>query len=403
MIALGRRSIKYLMLRYCLLFLPVLLSSCGSHDSNNTESKTDSSSTSQPGTPPRGDYYKRYSGTIAGKQVVAQLHCLDGRLHGSYQYSTIGQVIGLRPWMDTAEDDEYVLSETAPGGQDEGAAWTIRIKPDGATGAWRNHDAAQEFPVRLAETYPAGSVALDAFYIRDSVILLPQKPHSPKALSTYSYLLPKGKSEGFLFEALRRQLVPGSAGADVATAIRAANDDYFESYRKENAALLKDPDGDVFSFDYSNDVSVSVLYNDQYWLVTELFTASYTGGAHGNYGTSYANIDLQEGRVWTASDIIIDTNAIRPMLNDAAINYFRPKPGQEMSQRLLVDEVPATANVYLSATGLSFVYNPYEIASYAAGQISLFLPYKKLMPFLTPAFKARMHLTERAGIAMLSY
>ena len=90
------------------------------------------------------------------------------------------------------------------------------------------------------------------------------------------------------------------------------------------------------------------------------------------------------------------------MLNDAAIIYFRLKPGEGMEQRMLVDEVPATGNFYLSSTGLTFVYNPYEIASYADGQIALFLPYKKLMPFLTPAFKARMNLTERAGVAMLS-
>jgi hypothetical protein len=100
--------------------------------------------------------------------------------------------------------------------------------------------------------------------------------------------------------------------------------------------------------------------------------------------------------------MVIDTAALRPVLNDAAIAYFKLKPGEGMEQRMLVDEVPPTANVYLSNTGLTFVYNPYEIASYADGQISLFLPYKKLMPFLTPEFKERMKLTERAGVAMLS-
>jgi hypothetical protein len=63
--------------------------------------------------------------------------------------------------------------------------------------------------------------------------------------------------------------------------------------------------------------------------------------------------------------------------------------------------VPATGNVYVGSKGLSFVYNPYEIASYADGQITLFLPYNKLFPLLTPAFRQRMKLSEGAGTAML--
>jgi hypothetical protein len=123
---------------------------------------------------------------------------------------------------------------------------------------------------------------------------------------------------------------------------------------------------------------------------------------HGNYGSSFSNIDVRDQRLWTITDMIVDTAALRPMINDAAIAYFRLKPGEGMDQRMLVDEVPPTDNVYISNMGLTFVYNPYEIASYADGQVALFLPYKKLMSFLTPAFRARLMLAERAGVAMLS-
>ena len=33
--------------------------------------------------------------------------------------------------------------------------------------------------------------------------------------------------------------------------------------------------------------------------------------------------------------------------------------------------------------GLSFVYQQYEIAPYAAGMINFNIPYKKILPFLT--------------------
>ena len=401
MIALGCRSIYLMMFRYCLLLLPVLITACGQHNTSTSAVARDSS-VAESTSGPTGDFYKRFSGTIAGRPVVVQFHRQAGKIHGTYQYSNIGQLVEFRNWLDTVADENYILSEIVPGVQAEGATWAILIQGKTARGEWWSSDSEQHFPISLTEEYPEGSIRLDAFQIADSASLFPDRASSPKAITTHSYLLPAGDQAGFLYDVLRSQIAPGSKeGDDIATAIRAANAAYFNAYRKENALLLDDGDAGLFTFNYTNDEVMQVLYNDQYWLVTELFTASYTGGAHGNYASSYANIDLGQKKIWTVTDIVADTTALRPLLNDAAISYFRLAPGEGMSQRLLVDEVPATANIYLSATGLSFVYNPYEIASYAAGQISLFLPYKKLMPFLTPAFKSRMHLTERAGVAML--
>ena len=42
------------------------------------------------------------------------------------------------------------------------------------------------------------------------------------------------------------------------------------------------------------------------------------------------------------------------------------------------DSVFVTENVYFTEKGIMFVYNPYEIASYAQGIISIFLSYEKI-------------------------
>jgi hypothetical protein len=41
-------------------------------------------------------------------------------------------------------------------------------------------------------------------------------------------------------------------------------------------------------------------------------------------------------------------------------------------------------NYYFSVSGINFVYNPYEIASYAQGQIEFYIPYKALKPIIDP-------------------
>ncbi len=391
------------MLRYCLLILPLLISACGDHTSQpKIAARVDTAQESTAA--PVGDFYKRYAGTIAGRPVVMHLQRVNGRAQGTYQYVSVGQVILLRDWTDTVTDDEFVLTEVVPGTRGDGARLSLTIRGLRATGYWQGPDSSRQQDVSLREEYTDGSTSLAIFHLEDSAALIPDRPSSPKATASYTYLLPAHGNRGFLYEALREQVLRGEGSeAGVAEAIRADMDGYFREYRKENAFFISsDPDAALFAFGYTRDVVMNVLWNDRYWLVTELFQSSYTGGAHGNYGSSYANIDLQLQHVWRLTDIVTDTGALRPMLNDAAIRYFSTRSGESMAGQLLVSEVPPTTNVYLTATGLTFVYNPYEIASYADGQISLFLPYRKLMPFLTPAFKGRMNLTERAGVAMLS-
>jgi hypothetical protein len=264
----------------------------------------------------------------------------------------------------------------------------------------------EEYPIELKEDYQAGSTRLEAFRIADSVALQPQDAQSPRATDAYAYLLPQEAKGSFLYEALKYQLAPVAAKSeDVESAIKSSMASYFGDYRRTNEHIVLKP-GDqlqAFAFSYTSDQAVYVHYNDDNWLVTELFTSSYTGGVHGNYASSFANIDLAQKRVWKLDEIVTDRSGLRPLLNDAAISYFDLKPGSGMEKRLLVDEVPPTDNVYIGAKGLSFVYNPYEIASYADGQITLYLPYKKLFPLLSPAFRQRMQLSDQNGVAMLKY
>ncbi len=357
------------------------------------------------------NFYKRYAGTVAGKPVVAQFCGYSGSIQGVYYYTGIGQSISLTPAGGddaAAEPGVLVLQEFIESGATEGEAkspsWHLRISGGKLSGEWRSGDGIKHYPIELAEDYE-GATALDAYWLSDSAALLPGNPKSPVATATYGYLLPReGGEVSFLYNALKEQMAPTAArGEDVHSALRATMSAYFADYRKDVAPMVQEANADLesFAFSYTSDAALYVRYNADNWLVTESFSADYTGGAHGNYGSSFANIDLAGKRIWKLADIVADTAALRPPLNDAAIAFFNLKPGEGMEQRMLVDEVPPTDNVCVGPKGLSFVYNPYEIASYADGQVSLYIPYKKLLPVLTPAFRTRMRLSAAAGTAML--
>jgi hypothetical protein len=393
---------------YVLLPLLFLLLACGHHKGGKGSSGT--SSDGEETTDLNGSFYKRYTGTVAGKAVVVHLMKYGNTLQGMYCYTNTGRDIELHDWNDTTRNDGvFFLNETAqedmPGQNGEGPSWALSIEENTATGTWRSADGKQEYPIELTEDYPEGSVRLDAFWVADSAALRPDKPKSSVAKISYGYLLPKGGKGSFLYDVLRQQVFPKAAASDEPEAVaKSAMAAYFNDYREENrdAKIEMDSALQSFSFNYTNDEAVYVHYNQDDWLVTELFDAYYTGGAHGNYGSSYANIDLEQKRVWKLTDIVADTAALRPALNDAVIAYFNLKPGQGVAQRLLTDDVPPTENMYIGSKGLSFVYNPYEIASYADGQVTLFIPYRKIFSLLTPAFKQRMKLSEQSGVAMLS-
>ena len=395
------------MFKYYVLLLSLLFAACSEHSGSTADRNSDEPS--EHNELPAGNFYKRYSGNIAGKPVTVHLHRYGNSVQGSYYYNAVGRDIALRDWNDSAKAGDVFYFrelppvESLPEDASGDAIWSLRIAGDHATGEWRSADSTKQAPIDLIEEYPEGTVRLDAHRIADSSALLPNDPASPKATAGYSYLMPAEGAGSFVYSELLQQLIPGGNGAnDVETRLKAAMAAYFADYRKENESLSKEANvhENAFAFSFTNDEAIYVRYNDKGWLVTESFSTSYTGGAHGNYGSSFANIDFAGKRIWQVNDIITDTTQLRPMLNDAAILYFKLKPGEGMEERMLVDEVPPTGNIHIGPAGVSFVYNPYEIASYADGQVTIYLPYRKLMPYLTSAFKQRMALTERAGIAM---
>jgi len=389
--------------RIAILLLLVTIASCQGNRAvkQSGTSVSENPSTSNP--EPLPNFYKRYSGSIAGKPVVVQLHCWNGSLQGSYQYRSSGQVIVLRDWMDSVRDDQYILVEFPGTGQEQNAvqtaSWSIHFEGDRIKGEWHSGDEIQQGVIDLQEDFPQGSRHFHTAYLADSISLAAARPGSPKAVATTTYLLPDDADSNLILQYLSAMFPDMYKDLSIESHIHRNNQLFFNDYRKINLhglGVAGDSD-ENFTLNYTHDQNISILYNENNWVVFQDFISTYTGGAHGNCSCSFTNLDVINHRAWSVLDIITDTTALRPLLNDAAIEYFKLKPGDNMQDRLLIDQVPPTANVFISGYGLTFVYNPYEIASYADGQVSLFLPYRKLLPFLTPAFLNRMQLNPGTG------
>ena len=105
----------------------------------------------------------------------------------------------------------------------------------------------------------------------------------------------------------------------------------------------------------------------------------YTGGAHGNRYLLIQNYDLQTGDAVSEQDLFIDDyyEPLKNLLLEALIAQTDEAETKKDLRRLgySVDDVVPNENFYVTAEGITYVYNPYEIAPYAMGCIQISLPW----------------------------
>ena len=112
----------------------------------------------------------------------------------------------------------------------------------------------------------------------------------------------------------------------------------------------------------------------------------YTGGAHGNRYLLIQNYDLETGDMVNEQDLFIDDyyEPLKTLLLNALIAQTDNAESKRDLRRMgysVADVVP-NENFYVTKEGITYVYNPYEIAPYAMGCIEIFLPWETVRPLI---------------------
>jgi len=134
---------------------------------------------------------------------------------------------------------------------------------------------------------------------------------------------------------------------------------------------------------------LSVMYEDEKTISLSDFIYSYTGGAHGNYSTSVYTIRKSDGKVLTVSDLFTKDgmNRLSKLLETAARKQFDVPAGPLEDNGFFVKQMPVSKEFYITKDYVGFIYNPYEIKSFAEGTINLVMPKKEISQYLKPEFK----------------
>lgn len=102
--------------------------------------------------------------------------------------------------------------------------------------------------------------------------------------------------------------------------------------------------------------------------------ASFTGGAHGMYGIECHNYSLAEGYELTAADLFGEERLVRlgELIRSKLHEEYEAANDQELIERGFFPEyIAPTENFTVTAEGVTFFYNPYEIGCYALGLVEV--------------------------------
>jgi len=137
--------------------------------------------------------------------------------------------------------------------------------------------------------------------------------------------------------------------------------------------------------------NIQRLYESAQILVCRLREYSFTGGAHGRQVTQYWNFDLETGYPISLSKLVIREKF--PALQNFAEQTFRKRNGIPCDESLEKygywfedDRFRLPENFGIAADTLTFLYNPYEIAAYAYGTITIRLPIDAIKDCLQTAW-----------------
>lgn len=343
-----------------------------------------------------GGIYKHYTGTIAGQPVVLHYMQYGSTIRGTYYYENIGQAIELYNYPDSSGGGNLYLAETpATERIDNTAYWQVTVAGDSLTGTWISGNRENTYPIILKEDYTNGVQSFGIVCADDSV-KLKDNLDNPKAYTSCQMLLPVGNDDAtaFIRSVIYRSMKCDTNSTDgIKSCLDLLNRQYFATYKEENSEddslLMTSPS----FYNWSRMTNFWVVYNQDNITVLNHHNYEYLGGAHGVYSSNYLCLDARNKKVLTLKDILnINEPELVKLLEKEARKLYHAKDTEPLNAYMLAEELYVPEQFYITGKGITFVYGIYEVASYAEGEINLFIPYTKVKNMLTPYIVERMKL-----------
>lgn len=153
--------------------------------------------------------------------------------------------------------------------------------------------------------------------------------------------------------------------------------DFFNDFQ----TMMKESPGYISAWEIER--KMTVIDNRPPLMCLKISTYAYTGGAHPNTNTVYVNIDTRTGKRILLRDIF--KAGFAEKLRPIAERFFRKqckipegKRWSDLGFFFEKDRFELNDNFILGKSGITFYFNPYEIAPYAYGAMKCTIPFKDI-------------------------
>ncbi len=257
-------------------------------------------------------------------------------------------------------------------------------------GTWSDAAGKRQLPVSWSPA--TGGVALTSQLMADSSDAKPGVKDSPRAYFEQGWLLPDAATEAGLRSFLENEIRLGMAGDSLgrlakspAEAFAMGKQQYFDGEKE----MFKDwtPTDSTFGemdMRHEEMASMVVFFNEANLLTLGFWNYSFTGGAHGMYGTAVRSYDLAAKKRIALADVLKPgyEKKMAAALARSARRKFGLRAADALMSVLFENEIKPNENFGLTSKGIFFNYVPYEIASYAQGEIQIFVPFEEIRDLL---------------------
>lgn len=183
---------------------------------------------------------------------------------------------------------------------------------------------------------------------------------------------------------------------DVDAAARSAWKDYQDHYREDLEDIIQDAvdegepieDNLAVWMGYYRYITTRVACQKDEHLCMEVMVEDYTGGAHEYAYSQMLNMDLKNRKVLSLEDLFTDDfhETLCDRILERLLKDYRASDLEELEDKGIgvLGPIEPSNNFILSDKTITFIFNPYDIASWADGRIDVELELSDLKDILKP-------------------
>lgn len=294
--------------------------------------------------------------------------------NGYYSYDDTQEPIGIYSATDSSGQGQLILTEFAYADEAYGS-FTGKLENGVYSGEYTDA-AGKKSPFQLSLSYPEGTLRFNANRLEQEEKAKKDSKDSPRGHFSYEYFVPADNwlKDAFLQEMVGDSLAQVYKNPEKAFVVEAKQ--FFKDYHEQIAGMLEDGEDGMY-LNYDQDKTMEVLFNQDNLLSIAVMDYSYAGGAHGNYGSACASFDVQKKKKISLEDLF--KPGYEAKLTEALTASAKKKfKTQDLNEVLFVEKVEPNGNFFVTGKGICFNYVPYEIGSYAAGELKFFVPFEEL-------------------------